>query len=445
MAKTARTPRRKTVVDTVEIAEVEHNEIETVDPENAKIEKPDEKDGSDEEGQYEIEKVISHHPKSATDASGVKKYTVKWLGYSESDNSIEPKANLAGCKKLIETYWETKQEEKEEEAEVEAVLEHHPKTAIDDSGTEQYTVKWLGCCEEENTIEPKDNLADCKLLIETYWKVKQEELMSAKKKKTSSRRGSKKSLGNKSADKKFVGKEQESSSRMQISDVLAAALKKDAVEKESDTMEVDSAVVPAPVVPLESYNSHMGEPDKMEIADNKTNFQELTTLELCNMTHESISHEPITQETSTRTDCKAASKLNFSGSLDELLDSEDIEETIKNKDKLTNNDIVADSAVILNQLEPTKSCENESEHKMTSSAMKKLSIKATVTKIKPVIKNLSAPKKRAKMSMPFLLEEMNKGYAEENEFLRNLAEHQDMPTHLSEEINKFLSRYNEEF
>ena len=89
-----------------------------------------------------------------------------------------------------------------------------------------------------------------------------------------------------------------------------------------------------------------------------------------NMTHESISHEPITQETSTRTDCKAASKLNFSGSLDELLDSEDIEETIKNKDKLTNNDIVADSAVILNQLEPTKSCENESEHKMTSSAMK---------------------------------------------------------------------------
>ena len=124
------------------------------------------------------------------------------------------------------------------------MLEHHPKTAIDDSGTEQYTVKWLGCCEEENTIEPKDNLADCKLLIETYWKVKQEELMSAKKKKTSSRRGSKKSLGNKSADKKFVGKEQESSSRMQISDVLAAAVKKDAVEKESDTMEVDSAVVP---------------------------------------------------------------------------------------------------------------------------------------------------------------------------------------------------------
>ena len=40
---------------------------------------------------------------------------------------------------------------------------------------------------------------------------------------------------------------------------------------------------PAAVVPLESYNSHMGEPDKMEIVDNKTNFQELTTLELCNM------------------------------------------------------------------------------------------------------------------------------------------------------------------
>jgi len=487
MAKTARTPRRKTLVAEhieqqdlelenaevnleIENAEVEHNDSENVGPENANLDKSDVKDGSDVEGQYEIEKVVMHHPKSATADSEVKKYSVKWLGFDEIENTIEPKANLADCKKMIKTYWEAKkseqeakqqakqskqaeQEEEGEQGEIEAVLEHYPKHATDDSGTKKYTVKWLGFCEEENTIEPKENLGGCKYLIDTYWKAKHAAMVSVKK-KTSSRRASKKSLGNKSAEKTFVGKEQKSSSS--IADVLAAAAKIDAVETESEKMEVDKMVVPAAVVPLESYNSHMMPepynshmvPENMEVTDDKT-------LELCNMSNGLI-HETSTllnrgEQVDTE---KAVSQLNFSDDLefdDDLLNSKEIEEKIENKENQTktpkaqkpNNDV--DSAVILNQLELSKSSDNEHDHKITSSAMKKLSINATVTKIKPVIKHLSAPKKRAKMSMPFLLEEMNKGYAEENEFLRNLAENKDMPTHLSNEINNFLSRYNEEF
>jgi len=480
MAKTARTPKekRKTLVEEsvedqnleIENAEVgnaavEHNEIENVEPENAILEKSVANDDSDEEGQYEIEKVISHHPISATNDRGVKKYTVKWLGYDETDNSMEPKANLAGCEKHIETYWAAKQEETDEQeeqgeqAEIEVIVEHHPKTATDDSGTKKYTVKWAGFCEEDNTIEPKNNLNGCKYLIETYWKAKKEKLMSAKKKTTAVRRASKKSLGNKSVDKKFVGKERKSSPRMQISEVLAAAAKIGAVEEDSEKMEVETTVVPAAVVPLESYNSHMDEPEKMEVTDDKTLFQEVNNIELCNMTQDSIHETSSKVKNGKQVDAETVSQLNFSDTLDvddELLNSEEIEENIENKDKQTktpktqkpNHDIVADSAVILNQLEPSKTFDNENENKITSSAMKKLSINATGTKIKPVVKVrcfLSAPKKRAKMSMPFLLEEMNKGYAEENEFLKNLAEHQDMPTHLSNEINNFLSRYNEEF
>jgi hypothetical protein len=231
MAKTARNPRRKTLVAEpveqqdleLENAEVEQNDSENVDPENANLDKSVVNDGSDVEGQYEIEKVVMHHPKSATADSEVKKYTVKWLGFDEIENTIEPKANLADCKKIVKTYWEAKkveqeakqakkqakQEEQEEgeQGEIEAVLEHYPKHATDDSGAKKYMVKWLGYCEEENTIEPRDNLDGCKYLIDEYWKAKHEAMMSAKK-KTSSRRASKKSLGNKSAEKTFVGKEQ---------------------------------------------------------------------------------------------------------------------------------------------------------------------------------------------------------------------------------------------
>jgi hypothetical protein len=476
MAKTARNPRRKTLVAEpveqqdleLENAEVEHNDSENVDPENANLDKSVVNDGSDVEGQYEIEKVVMHHPKSATADSEVKKYTVKWLGFDEIENTIEPKANLADCKKIVKTYWEAKkveqeakqakkqakQEEQEEgeQGEIEAVLEHYPKHATDDSGAKKYMVKWLGYCEEENTIEPRDNLDGCKYLIDEYWKAKHEAMMSAKK-KTSSRRASKKSLGNKSAEKTFVGKEQKRSS---IADVLAAAAKVDAVETESEKMEEDKMVVPADVVPLESYNSHMMPepynshmvPENMEVTDDKT-------LELCDMSNGLIHETSTLLNRGEKVDTeKSVSQLNFSDDLefdDDLLNSKEIVENIENKENKTKtpkaekqkNDV--DSAVILNQLEPSKSLDNEHDHKIASSAMKKLSINATVTKIKPVTKHLSAPKKRAKMSMPFLLEEMNKGYAEENEFLRSLAENKDMPPHLSNEINIFLSRYNEEF
>jgi hypothetical protein len=235
--------------------------------------------------------------------------------------------------------------------------------------------------------------------------------------------------------------------RSSIADVLAAAAKVDAVETESEKMEEDKMVVPADVVPLESYNSYMV-PENMEVTDDKT-------LELCDMSNGLIHETSTLLNRGEKVDTeKSVSQLNFSDDLefdDDLLTSKEIVENIENKENKTKtpkaekqkNDV--DSAVILNLLEPSKSLDNEHDHKIASSAMKKLSINATVTKIKPVTKHLSAPKKRAKMSMPFLLEEMNKGYAEENEFLRSLAENKDMPPHLSNEINIFLSRYNEEF
>jgi len=136
---------------------------------------------SDEESQYEVEKIVD---KRVDD--GVTKYLVKWKGWdSEEDRTWEPEENLAGSEKLIKKYEssqskttktkEGKQENKKKQATISEVLvneedsEYEVERIVDKrvvEGITEYLVKWKGWeSEDDRTWEPEENLEGSENLI----------------------------------------------------------------------------------------------------------------------------------------------------------------------------------------------------------------------------------------------------------------------------------------
>lgn len=57
-------------------------------------------DGASE---YEVEKILDHKK-----IRGVQHYLVKWLGYSNEENTWEPANGLDNCHEVIDEYWRVK-------------------------------------------------------------------------------------------------------------------------------------------------------------------------------------------------------------------------------------------------------------------------------------------------------------------------------------------------
>ena len=70
-----------------------------------------------------------------------------------------------------------------EEYEIEAIRDHEPKSATKHSEVKNYFVKWEGFDEQHNTNEPAGNLGSCELILEQYWKNINEKQEKAKQKK----------------------------------------------------------------------------------------------------------------------------------------------------------------------------------------------------------------------------------------------------------------------
>lgn len=63
--------------------------------------KASQKSLTSKDGVYKVEKIL----KVSTDRKGKKHYLIKWLGYSDKDNSWEPKQNITEvCPELIDEF-----------------------------------------------------------------------------------------------------------------------------------------------------------------------------------------------------------------------------------------------------------------------------------------------------------------------------------------------------
>jgi hypothetical protein len=54
---------------------------------------------SEEENEFEVEKIVDSKQTTTT-----RFYLVKWLGYPDSENTLEPETNLTNCKRRIDEY-----------------------------------------------------------------------------------------------------------------------------------------------------------------------------------------------------------------------------------------------------------------------------------------------------------------------------------------------------
>ncbi|OBZ86418.1 Chromo domain-containing protein 2 [Choanephora cucurbitarum] len=61
-------------------------------------------ENSSEEEEYEVEKVKSHKV-MIENGKSILKYLVKWIGYSDKDNTWEPADSLANAADLVDEYW----------------------------------------------------------------------------------------------------------------------------------------------------------------------------------------------------------------------------------------------------------------------------------------------------------------------------------------------------
>jgi len=56
---------------------------------------------------YEVDKIIGHVPKRATQHSEVKDYVIRWKGWDEDGDTVESAAKiLRDCEDVVDTYWD---------------------------------------------------------------------------------------------------------------------------------------------------------------------------------------------------------------------------------------------------------------------------------------------------------------------------------------------------
>jgi len=147
---------------------------------------------------YIVEKLVSHQPKSAKNASQAKKYHVKWEGYGDDEKTWEPKANLS--QSTIKDYWKSfdttdekttdktvaeevaddnittkpDAEDNVEEYVVEAITGVSPKYAKSDKDAKRYTIKWEGFGDDEKTEEPAGYIRKSATeRVTDFWKTKE--------------------------------------------------------------------------------------------------------------------------------------------------------------------------------------------------------------------------------------------------------------------------------
>merc|ERR1712066_9252 len=71
-----------------------------------RVESPASGDEQDDEQEYVIECILEHKPATALKPSKVKKYLVKWEGYGDDENSLEPAASIKEqAAAAVNTYW----------------------------------------------------------------------------------------------------------------------------------------------------------------------------------------------------------------------------------------------------------------------------------------------------------------------------------------------------
>lgn len=85
-------------------------------------------------------------------------YLIKWLNFSDEDNTWEPAENLS-CRELVEEFEEANSQN--DDCIVEAVI---AKRFL--NNTVEYLIKWHGYGDEDNTWEPIEHLSCDKMLQE---------------------------------------------------------------------------------------------------------------------------------------------------------------------------------------------------------------------------------------------------------------------------------------
>jgi len=127
-----------------------------------------------EETVYTVEKILAKR--------GLGKraeYRVKWLGYSNTDNTWEKLDNLAGSKKMVAEFDKREAEKELKLAEKEFAVEKIVDEKIYKKKT-VYLVKWKGYKTEQNTWEPEEGLKETAADKIDQWQV--DKVVKAQKK-----------------------------------------------------------------------------------------------------------------------------------------------------------------------------------------------------------------------------------------------------------------------
>lgn len=267
-----------------------------------------------------------------------------------------------------------------EEYEVEAIRSHKPKSATEHSGVKTYRVKWRGYDENENTDEPADNLAkNCEYILEKYWEDINE------KKETARKEVAKKSIVPVKKSKSPTKKD--TSPRKQIYEILQESMSEEKILVKADAVNED---------------------DDVDMENDMPNTPE-ENLDLCNLTN----------------------------------DSSDIENEVE-KTKIIEKPEVPESPIVLKVQKEMKEVPwiaEEINADIKSAEPKTVeTIESSSSKSEKHDSAILVPARKRKMSVSFLLEEMNTVLSEKDtnvafvdRYFDNLATQQDCPVFVKHE------------